>query len=200
MSTPPSNCHGVPTEVSARYAFLRHLNTNTLAVVLFVALALLSTTRGKDAETLEPASTGSTKSEIVVDKQHDDVPCVGTRMAGQMVSRSGQGYLKVYSVGDEFNHGGYYARRSYDIYSTDGRLFKRVGNNISRTDELIPWQIALPIGSYTVVARSARGGEVRVHFVIEAGQWTIVDLDLAEKETYGRRLQTSDRTVNSSDS
>jgi len=187
MSTPPSNCHGVPTEVSARYAFLRHLNTNTLAVVLFVALALLSTTRGKDAETREPASTGSTKSEIVVDKQHDNGPCVDTRMPGQMVSRSGQGYLKVYSVGDEFNHGAYYARSFYDIYSTDGKLFKTVGNNISRSDELIPWQIALPIGSYTVVARSARGGEVRVHFVIEAGHWTIVDLDLAEKETFGRR-------------
>jgi hypothetical protein len=86
MSTPPSNCHGVPTEVSARYAFLRHLNTNTLAVVLFVALALLSTTRGKDAETLEPASTGSTKSEIVVDKQHDDVPNVVTKSAGQTMS------------------------------------------------------------------------------------------------------------------
>jgi hypothetical protein len=99
-----------------------------------------------------------------------------------------RGYLKVYSVSDEFNDGAYYAHRSYAIYSIDGRLFKRVENNMSRTDEIIPWEVALPIGSYTVVARAARGGEVRVRFVIKAGQRTIVDLDLAENETYRRRF------------
>jgi hypothetical protein len=108
-----------------------------------------------------------------------------------------QGYLKVYSVSDEFNDGPYYAHSSYAIYSIDGRLFKRVENNISRTDDLIPWEVALPIGSYTVVARSQRGGEVRVRFVIKAGQRTIVDLDLAEQETYRRRFQTSDRVASS---
>jgi len=111
-----------------------------------------------------------------------------------------QGYLKVYSVSDEFNDGAYYTHSSYDIYSTHGTLFKRVEINISSTDELIPWEVALPIGSYTVVARSARGGEIRVHFVIKAGQRTIVDLDLAEQETYRRRFQTSDRLANSSHS
>jgi len=85
-----------------------------------------------------------------------------------------QGYLKVYSVSDEFNDGAYYGHSSYAIYSIGGRLFKRVENNISRTDDLIPSQVALPIGFYTVVARSQRGGEVRVHFVIKAGQRTIV--------------------------
>jgi hypothetical protein len=64
--------------------------------------------------------------------------------------------------------------RKPSIPLTELRLFKRVENNISRTDDLIPSQVALPIGSYTVVARSQRGGEVRVHFVIKAGQWTIV--------------------------
>ena len=108
-----------------------------------------------------------------------------------------QGYLKVYSVSDEFNDGAYYAHSSYAIYSIDGRLFKRVENNISRTDEIIPWEVALPAGSYTVVARSTRDGEVRVHFVIKAGRRTIVDLDLAEKETYRRRLQTSDHVASS---
>jgi hypothetical protein len=100
-------------------------------------------------------------------------------------------------VSDEFNDGAYYAHSSYTIYSIAGRLFKRVENNISRTDELIPWEVALPIVSYTVVARSQRGGEVRIHFVIKAGQRTIVDLDLAEQETYRRRLQTSDRAASS---
>jgi hypothetical protein len=109
-----------------------------------------------------------------------------------------QGYLKVYSVSDEFNDGAYYAHSSYAIYSTHGTLSKTVENNISRTDEIIPWEVALPIGSYTVVARSQRGGEVRVHFVIKAGQRTIVDLDLAEQETYRRRFQTSDRVASSS--
>ncbi len=99
-----------------------------------------------------------------------------------------QGYLKVYSVSDEFNDGAYYAHGSYAIYSTGGRLFKRVENNVSRTDEIIPWELGLPAGSYTIVAQSARGGEVRVHFVIKAGRRTIVDLDLAEQETYRRRL------------
>jgi hypothetical protein len=87
-----------------------------------------------------------------------------------------QGYLNVYSVSDEFNDSAYYAHSSYAIYSTDGKLFKRVENNISRTDDLIPWEVALPIGSYTIVGRSARAGEVRVHFVIKAGKRTIVDL------------------------
>jgi hypothetical protein len=109
-----------------------------------------------------------------------------------------QGYLKVYSATDEFNNGAYYAHSSYAIYSIDGRLFKRVENNISRTDEIIPWEVALPAGSYTVVARSARDGEVRVRFVIKAGRRTIVDLDLAEKEAYRRLLQTSDRVASSS--
>ncbi len=111
-----------------------------------------------------------------------------------------QGYLKVYSESNEFNDGAYYAHSSYAIYSLDGRLFKRVENNISRTDETIPWEVALPAGSYTVVARSTRDGEVRVRFVIKAGRRTIVDLDLAEKETYRRRLQTSDRVASSRDS
>jgi hypothetical protein len=79
-------------------------------------------------------------------------------------------------------------------------LFKTVENNISRTDELIPWEVALPIGSYTVVTRSARVRELRVRFVIKARQRTIVDLDLAEQETNRRSLQTSYRLANSSHS
>ena len=111
-----------------------------------------------------------------------------------------QGYLKVYSVSDEFSDGAYYAHGSYAIYSAHGRLFKTVENNISRTDELIPWEVALPIGAYTIVARSTRAGEVSVHFVIKAGQRTIVDLDLAEQETYIRHFQPSDRVASSGDS
>jgi hypothetical protein len=103
-------------------------------------------------------------------------------------SESAQGYLKVYSVSDEFNDGPYYAHSSFAIYSTDGSLFKKVENNISRTEEIIPWEVALPVGSYTIVGQSATDGEVRVHFVIRSGHRTIVDLDLAEQETHRRRL------------
>jgi hypothetical protein len=111
-----------------------------------------------------------------------------------------EGYLKVYSVSDEFNDGAYYAHSSYTIYSAHGTLVKTVENSISRTDELIPWEAALPIGSYTVVTRSARVGEVRVRFFIKARQRTFVDLDLAEQETYRRYLQTSYRLASSSHS
>ena len=88
----------------------------------------------------------------------------------------------------------------YAIYSIDRRLVKRVENNISRTDELIPREVTLPIGFYTIVTRSARGGEVRVYLVIKAGQRTILDLDLAEQETYRRHSQTIDRMASSSQS
>jgi hypothetical protein len=101
-------------------------------------------------------------------------------------------------VSDEFNECAYYAHSSYAIYSTHGTLGKTVENNISRTDEMILWRVALHIGSYTVVTRSARVRQVRVRFVIKARQRTIVDLDLAEQETYRRRFQISDRVASSS--
>ena len=47
--------------------FLRHLNTGTLAFVLFVALALLSSIHGKNSETREPAPFKATKTEVVID-------------------------------------------------------------------------------------------------------------------------------------
>ena len=60
----------------------------TLAFIMFVALALLSTTRGKEAETRELAPAGTSKSEVVIDKQHDDddVLHVVTEAAGQTMS------------------------------------------------------------------------------------------------------------------
>ncbi len=40
--------NNIVTDLSARLAFLRHLNTNTLALALFVAVALLSISRAKE--------------------------------------------------------------------------------------------------------------------------------------------------------
>ena len=58
----------------------------TLAFIMFVALALLSNTRGKEAETTELAPVETTKSEVIIDKQHDNVPNVVTKAAGQTMS------------------------------------------------------------------------------------------------------------------
>src|SRR5437879_3010276 len=65
MSTPSANYHRATRGLSARYAFLRHFNADTLAFVLFVALALLSTTRAKEPQNNEFAHTGGTDAELV---------------------------------------------------------------------------------------------------------------------------------------
>ena len=72
--------------VSVLSPFLRHLNMGTLAFIMFLAFALLNTTRGKEAETRELAPVETTKSEVIIDKQHDDVPNVVTKAAGQTMS------------------------------------------------------------------------------------------------------------------
>jgi len=58
----------------------------TLAFIMFLALTLLNTTRGKEAETRELAPVETTRSEIIIDKQHDNVQNVVTRAAGQTTS------------------------------------------------------------------------------------------------------------------
>jgi len=46
--------------------FLRYLNTSTLAFVMFVAFALLSSIRGKDSEIRELASAKVTKTGVFI--------------------------------------------------------------------------------------------------------------------------------------
>jgi hypothetical protein len=98
-----------------------------------------------------------------------------------------QGYLKVYSATDEFNDGDawYFPHSSYAIYTIGGKLFKNVKNQRSPADE-IPEVVALPVGTYAVVARSERDGYGRVLVVIKEGQQTILDLTLWEKKTQTR--------------
>ena len=95
-----------------------------------------------------------------------------------------QGYLKVYSATDKFNDGDawYFPHSSYAIYTIDGKLFKNVKNQRFPADE-IPEVVALPVGTYAVVARSERDGYGRVLVVIKEDQQTIVDLDLWETRT-----------------
>jgi Icc protein len=52
--------------VSVIPPFLRHLNMGTLAFVLFVALALLNTMRGKEPETRASAPAKGPKTEVVI--------------------------------------------------------------------------------------------------------------------------------------
>jgi hypothetical protein len=58
----------------------------TLAFIMFLAFALLNTTRGKEAETREPAPIETTRSEVIIDKQHDNVSNVVTKAARQTMS------------------------------------------------------------------------------------------------------------------
>jgi hypothetical protein len=46
--------------------------------------------------------------------------------------------------------------------------------------------VALPVGTYTVAARSKREGYVRILVVIKEGQQTVLDLDLGEQKTVRR--------------
>jgi hypothetical protein len=98
-----------------------------------------------------------------------------------------QGYLRVYSATDELNdgHAWYFPHSSYAIYTIGGKLFKNVKNQRSPDDE-IPEVVALPVGTYAVVARSEKDGYGRVLVVIKEGQQTILDLNLWEKKTQRR--------------
>ena len=97
---------------------------------------------------------------------------------------SRQGYLKVYSAIDEVRDGDtrYFPHTSYVIYTIDGKVFKNVTNHRSADDE-IPELVLLPVGSYRVVARSLRGGYVRVIVVIKEDQETILNLDFWDPNT-----------------
>ncbi len=101
------------------------------------------------------------------------------------------GYLMVYSGTDRFDDGGvpYNPHSSYSIYRADGILFKNVENHISLNDET-PELVTLPIGSYTVEARSGSEGYLRVHVVVGAGLRTVVDLDGDRTDTQKRFART----------
>jgi hypothetical protein len=145
---------------SAFRPLLRYVTTRNLAVAMFVAVALLGTTRGNELE-----KTAMTD---------------GQAKTGQL----SQGSLVVYSATDSVEDGEvpYYPHSSYAIYTTDGKLFKNVENHISSTDE-IPEVVILPVGSYVIEARSESEGYVRVRVVIKAGLQTTLDLDSRGNES-----------------
>ena len=128
MSTSPAHYRKPATRcVTALTPFLRHLNTGTLAFVLFVALALLSTTRGKEPETRESAPAKATKSEVVIDNfsfspktftvpaggavtwtNHDNVPHVVTSADDEFkkspVLKTGQRFSNTFATAGTYSY------------------------------------------------------------------------------------------------
>ena len=95
---------------------------------------------------------------------------------------SSRGYLTVYLRADESYDGNswYFPQNLFAIYTIDRKLFKNVTSQLS-TDEEIPEIVALPVGSYIVVARSEKDGFIRLPVAIKAGRRTILDLDLRQE-------------------
>jgi hypothetical protein len=104
---------------------------------------------------------------------------------GDYPVESTDGSLTVYVTADEFNDAWYFPHSFYAIYTIDGKLFKKINSQYS-ADEEIPDVVALPFGSYIVVARSEKEGYIRLPVVIEAGRRTILDLDLREEGSLRR--------------
>jgi len=103
------------------------VNTGTLAFVLFVALALLSSMRGKEPETRESAPAKATKTEVVIDTftispktftvppdatvtwtNHDNVPHVGTSADDQFkkspLLKAGQSFSNIFATAGTYSY------------------------------------------------------------------------------------------------
>lgn len=105
------------------------------------------------------------------------------------------GYLKVYSATDESNDGDlrYYPHSSYIIYTTEGKLVRTVENHVSPSDES-PELVELPAGSYIVMARSERDGDVQIRVGIAPGQLAVLNLDVQGKTLRQTQRQSTTKT------
>ena len=78
---------------------------------------------------------------------------------------------------------GIFRKILFAIYTIDGKLFRNVTSQYS-TDEDTPERPGgLPVGSYMVVARSEKDGDICLPVAIKAGQRTVLDLDLRQAGT-----------------
>jgi hypothetical protein len=138
------------------------MTMRNLAVAMFVAVALVGTTRGNETEKMAMAKVSTKAAEV------------------------SQGSLMVYSVMDRFDDDDvvYYEYSPYAIYTINGKLFRHVENRVSSSDQ-IPEAVTLPAGSYVIEARSATDVYIRVPVVIKAGRQTILDLGLRGREPSG---------------
>ena len=113
--------------VSALTPFMRHVNTGTLAFVMFVALALLSSTHGKSSETRESPPPKATTTEVIIDNfsfspktitvpigatvtwtNHDNVPHVVTSADDQFkkspVLKAGQSFSNTFATAGTYSY------------------------------------------------------------------------------------------------
>jgi plastocyanin len=128
MSASPVHYQNRTTRsVSVIPPFLRHLNMGTLAFVLFVALALLNTMRGKEPETRESAPAKATKTEVVIGNysfspktltvpvgatvtwtNHDKVPHLVTSTNDQFkkspLLKAGQSFSNTFATGGTYSY------------------------------------------------------------------------------------------------
>jgi plastocyanin len=128
MSASPTHYRKPATKcVTVITPFLRHLNAGTLAFVLFVALALLNTMRGKEPETRESAPAKATKTEVIIDNfsfspktftvpagatvtwtNHDNVPHVITSADDQFkkspVLKTGQRFSNAFATAGTYSY------------------------------------------------------------------------------------------------
>jgi hypothetical protein len=79
MLASPIHYQKGPARNGVTSPLMRHLNMGTLALVLFVALSLLSTMRGKESASRESAKTFTVRPDVtVIWTNHDNTPHVVT--------------------------------------------------------------------------------------------------------------------------
>jgi hypothetical protein len=69
---------------------LKHVNMRTLALLMFLGVALLNTTDGKDAQSKEPAA-GISNTEVVTNGRHESSP-VAPLILWQLTKRIAQAF------------------------------------------------------------------------------------------------------------
>ena len=128
MSTSPAHYRKPAARcVTVLTPFIKHVNTSALALVMFVALAFLDTTRGKDPETGASAPPPATKTETVIDNfsfspktttvpigatatwtNHDNVPHVITSADDQFkkspVLKTGQRFSNTFATTGTYSY------------------------------------------------------------------------------------------------
>jgi len=141
--------------------------------------SLLSSSFWKTAQLIIPLSLIIGSSNIAQAKDRNPLFCGLIRPGGSDYPvGSSRGYLMVYLRADESYDGNawYFPQNLFAIYTIDGKLFKNVMSQLSEI-------VALPVGSYMVVARSEKDGYIRLPVAIKAGRRTVLDLDLRREGT-----------------
>ena len=72
--------------------------------------------------------------------------------------------------------------RTHLMFASPLHYQKRTARRVSIVDE-VPVVVALPVGTYTLVVRSERGGYAGMLVVIKEGEQVVLDLDVWETKT-----------------